>query len=120
MNAEDSVIGVVGPCAAGKSTLVADLRALGYLARHIAQEHSYVKDMWKQISDPDFLIYLDVSFETSIERTGTNWSRVIYDNQIERLTHARQEADLYINTNNLTPQQVLEVVLVNLQGVVNK
>jgi thymidylate kinase len=120
MNDDDSVIGVVGPCAAGKSTLVADLRALGYLVRHIAQEHSYVKDMWKQISNPDFLIYLDVAFEISKERTGTNWSRVIYDNQIERLKHARQEADLYINTNNLTPQQVLEMVLENLQGVVNK
>jgi len=120
MNDEGSVIGVVGPCAAGKSTLVADLRDRGYLARHIAQEHSYVNDMWKQISNPDILIYLDVSYEISTQRADSNWSRVIYDNQIERLENARKNADLYINTNELTPEQVLEMVLDNLQGAVNK
>ena len=120
MNDEDPVIGVVGPCAAGKSTLVAELRTRGYQARHIAQEHSYVQDMWKQISNPDILIYLDVSFEISMKRTDLNWSRVIYDSQIQRLVHAKKHADLYINTDDLSTEQVLELVLENLQDVVTQ
>ncbi len=120
MNDEEPVIGVVGPCAAGKSTLVAELRSRRYQARHIAQEHSYVQDMWKQISDPDILIYLDVSFEISMKRTDSNWSRVIYDNQIQRLVHAKKHADLYINTDDLSTEQVLELVLTNLQDIVTE
>ncbi len=120
MNDEEPVIGVVGPCAAGKSTLVAELRSRGYKTRHIAQEHSYVQDMWKQISNPDILIYLAVSFEISMKRTDSNWSRVIYDNQIQRLVHAKKHADLYINTDDLSTEQVLELVLENLQDVVTQ
>ncbi len=111
MNDVEPVIGVVGPCAAGKSTLVSDLRSRGYQAKHIAQEHSYVQDMWKQISNPDILIYLDVSFEISIMRTGSNWARVIYEKQVQRLLHAKQHTDLYINTDDLSPEQVTEFVL---------
>ena len=92
----------------------------GYQARHNAQEHSYVQDMWKQISNPDILIYLDVSFEISMKRTDSNWSRVIYDNQIQRLVHAKKHTDLYINTDDLSTEQVLELVLENLQDVVTQ
>lgn len=114
MNDEEPVIGVVGPCAAGKSTLVSDLRSRGYHVRHIAQEHSYVQDMWKQISNPDILIYLDVSFEISLIRTDSNWARVIYEKQVQRLLHAKQHTDLYINTDDLSPEEVIEYVLKNL------
>ena len=41
---------IVGPDAAGKSTLVARLTALGYNARCCAQDHSYVPDMWHGLS----------------------------------------------------------------------
>ena len=116
MNSESPVIGVVGPCAAGKSTLVGHLRARGYQVRHIAQEHSYVPDMWKQIAKPDFLIYLDVTYEVSCQRTGSSWSRNIYQNQVQRLAHARQNADLYIQTDELTPEQVLEIVMNAVEG----
>lgn len=115
---EELVLGVVGPCAAGKSTLVADLRSQGFMVRHIAQEHSYVQDMWKQISNPDILIYLDVSFEISSLRSGSSWSKQIYDKQIQRLVHAKQNADLYIDTDELSPAQVLDFVMENLQDVV--
>ena len=111
MTADNPVIGVVGPCASGKSTLVAALRLLGYEVRHIAQEHSYVSEMWQMICNPDFLIYLDVSFEVSAFRTGTNWFQGIFNNQIHRLDHARNNADLYILTDDLTPDQVLNQVL---------
>jgi thymidylate kinase len=111
MNSVSPVIGVVGPCAAGKSTLVGQLRLRGFQVRHIAQEHSYVQDMWKVIARPDILIYLDVTFEISRRRTGSSWSRDIYDNQIQRLRHAHENADLSIKTDDKTPEQVLEIVL---------
>jgi deoxyadenosine/deoxycytidine kinase len=111
---EKPIIGVVGPCASGKSTLVAALRLKNYHARHIAQEHSYVRDMWKQMSNPDFLIYLDVSFDISILRTGTSWNRGIFEKQVARLEHARNHADLFIQTDELNPQQVLDIVLDSL------
>lgn len=111
MTGQALVIGVVGPCAAGKSTLVAALRSRGYQVRHIAQEHSYVPDMWKQIARPSFLIYLDVSFEISRQRTGSSWDQKIYDNQVQRLAHARKHADFYLHTDGLTTDQVLTEVL---------
>lgn len=114
MTPEKPIIGVVGPCASGKSTLVAALRLNKYHARHIAQEHSYVRDMWKQMGDPDFLIYLDVSFDISLRRTGTSWNRGIFEKQVARLKHARNHADLYIQTDELNPQQVLNIVLGSL------
>ncbi|MCJ7716821.1 MAG: hypothetical protein MUO54_09920 [Anaerolineales bacterium] len=111
MTPDDPIIGVVGPCASGKSTLVADLNSRNIQARHIAQEHSNVRDMWKQISNPDLLIYLDVSFEVSLARTGTTWTRSIFQNQVARLEHAREHADIYIQTDDLTPEQVLNQIL---------
>jgi thymidylate kinase len=111
MTSTDAVLGIIGPCASGKTTLVASLRALNYQVRHIAQEHSYVLDMWKQIGNPDLLIYLDVSFEISTRRTGTSWTSNIFEKQVKRLEHAREHADIYINTDDLTPKQVLNLVL---------
>ena len=111
MTSTGSVLGIVGPCAAGKSTLVDQLRSRGQRVKHIAQEHSYVQDMWARIVQPDFLIYLDVSYEISCQRTQSTWSRKIFDNQIERLIHARENADLYINTDGKTPEEVLDIVL---------
>ncbi len=110
------IIGVVGPCAAGKSTIVAKLRELGYQARHIAQEHSYVPAMWQRITNPDVLIFLDASYPVTILRRNLNWSETEYKQQIYRLAHARQHAHLYINTDNLSISQVFERVLDFLKG----
>ncbi len=109
-------IGVVGVCASGKSTLTAQLKALGYDARHIAQEHSYVKDMWRRITNPDILIYLNVSYPVTLARRTFDWREQDYAEQLERLAHARQHADLVIDTDELTPQQVLSCVLEFLQN----
>jgi deoxyadenosine/deoxycytidine kinase len=109
------LIGIVGPCAAGKSTLVSGLTEHGIAARHIAQEHSYVKNMWQRITNPDILIYLDVSFSESMQRRKMNWREAEFLVQVERLEHARQHAHIYINTNQLTPQQVLQQVLQYLE-----
>ena len=116
MNFCKLVLGVVGPCAAGKSTLVDQLRSREYQVKHIAQEHSYVKDMWALIAQPDILIYLDVSYEISCHRNRSTWSRKMFDNQVERLVHARKNADLYIDTNDKTPAEVLKLVISNLES----
>ena len=105
------LIGVVGPCAAGKSTLIASLKKYGYHAKHIAQEHSYVPDMWKRLTNPDILIYLDVSYTLTLARRHMDWSQTEYDVQIQRLHHAREYANFYLITDELTPEQVLSEVL---------
>lgn len=105
------LIGVVGPCGAGKSTLTDALDSLGYATRHIAQEHSYVKDMWKRITNPDMLIFLQVSYAISQQRRPMNWNEAEYEEQQRRLSHARENADLYIETDNLDIEEVLERAL---------
>ena len=109
-------IGVVGPCAAGKSTLITGLRARGYQARHIAQEHSYVRDMWRRITNPDVLIFLDVSYPVSCQRRKMDWSEAEYQVEQTRLVHARQEADFYLATDRLQPEEVLARVLEFLEN----
>lgn len=105
------LIGVVGPCGSGKSTLITGLELEGYRCRHIAQEHSYVQDMWKRISNPDSLIYLHSSYEVSTLRRRLNWTEAEYAEQLRRLAHARQHADLIIETDLLTIEEVLQRVL---------
>ena len=114
MNAR--TIAIVGPCASGKTTLVDGLQAHGYDARQIAQEHSYVQDMWKQITDPDILIYLDASFETCTERKQLNWKQKEFDEQVRRLSHTHENCDLYIFTDDLTPGEILERALSFLEN----
>lgn len=106
-----SLIAVVGPCAAGKSTLVRALRACGYNAREVAQDHSYVPYMWQRITQPELLIYLDVSAEVALRRRPSTAGPEWWEVQAHRLRHAREHADLYINTDHLNPQEVLEQVL---------
>ena len=113
--AERGVIAIVGPCASGKTTLVQGLSAQGYRARQIVQEHSYVPEMWKILTDPVLLIYLDASFETCQSRKPLSWHQVDYEEQLNRLRHAREHCDLYLETDDLTPEQVLERVLAKLQ-----
>jgi deoxyadenosine/deoxycytidine kinase len=112
-----SVIGVVGPCGAGKSTLIAGLEKHGYICRHIAQEHSYVPAMWQKIARPDILIYLDASFPVSTSRRQLNWQKKDHDEQLHRLAHARDHANLCLETDDLTPEQVLQKVLDYLKEI---
>lgn len=110
-------IGVVGPCSAGKSTLVKGLKQRGYPhAIPISQEHSYVPDMWQQITHIDLLIYLDVSYENAQRRRWLNWTPDEYTEQLHRLDYAYQKADFYVDTNPLSVREVLEVVIHFLEG----
>lgn len=108
---DEALIGVVGPCGAGKTSLTEALTALGYATRHIAQEHSYVKDMWKRLTNPDLLVFLDVSYNVSQQRRHMNWTEADFAEQQRRLSHAREHANLYLQTDDLTTQEVLEQVL---------
>lgn len=111
MSNKGNFIGVVGPCSAGKSTLIAGLNQYGYLARHIAQEHSYVPDMWRRLANPRLLVFLDVSYRVSMQRRQLDLTESDFDEQNKRLSHARTHTDLYIHTDDLTPQVVLRQVI---------
>ncbi len=115
MNLKRPLIAIVGPCAAGKTTLAAFLEKCGFQVRQIAQEHSYVPDMWRLITNPDFLIFLDVSYQVSIHRTGNTWKETIFHKQTQRLLHAKEHADLYLHTDSMTPHEVQEQVIKVLQ-----
>lgn len=110
------LIGVVGPCGSGKSTLIAALEGEGFRCRHIAQEHSYVPAMWQKITNPDVLIFLNSSFEVSTRRRKLNWNEGDYAEQQRRLAHAREHANLLIETDSLTPEDVLATALRFLEG----
>lgn len=104
----DVIIGVVGVCASGKSTLIAALSSRGYTCKHIAQEHSYVQNMWKRLVNPDILIYLSASYETTLKRKNLNWTMAEYLEQIRRLDDACQQAQIKIITDNLLPDELIE------------
>ena len=110
-------VAVVGPCASGKSTLVAALKAAGYDARHPAQEHSFVKDMWQRLVDPDVLIYLDVSHEAYRQRRPKDDAGPEYlEMQRARLAHAREYANLVVDTSELAAEAVAAQVMSLLEA----
>jgi hypothetical protein len=107
-------IKVVGPCKSGKSTLVAALRARGYDAHSCSQEHSEVPTMWQRVSPGVLLIYLDVTLEAMQARGPRSDWPTILPKQQRRLTHARQHANVYVQTAGLDPEQTLDQVLAAL------
>ena len=98
---------VVGPCASGKSTLVAALRAHGYDASVSAQEHSVVPRLWQR-SDPDVLIALVVNIDAVRKRRDATWPGWLHDVQEVRLADAQDAADLVIDTSDLGADDVAE------------
>jgi len=104
-------IGVVGACGSGKSSLVDDLIKHGFDAHHIAQEHSFAPDMWQRLTNPDILVYLHVTYPTTLQRKSFNWSESEYQEQIRRMKHATDHADIVIETDGKSPQEVLKFVL---------
>lgn len=109
-------IGIVGPCAAGKSTLAARLARLGYDAHDCAQEHSEVQTMWQRICRPELLLYLDASLPTIRARLNVHWDQAYLDELNRRLTHAREHADMYLDTNGLAVDEVLARIVAFLES----
>jgi len=105
---------VVGPCAAGKSTLVSALRELGYDAHVSGQEHSEIATLW-QHSQPDVLIALEVEIRAVRGRRGGSWPEWLHDVQVRRLAAALRAANLVIDTTGLSPQSVVDRVVAYLQ-----
>jgi cytidylate kinase len=109
------LIGIVGPCGAGKSTLAGGLQRNGYRARAIVQEHSFVEDMWQRLTKPDVLIFLQASCSVGGKRRQMQWTESEWDEQQRRLEHAREHADFHLDTDSLSIEEVLTLVLGFLQ-----
>jgi hypothetical protein len=105
------LLGIVGPCGSGKSTLAARLVERGLGARAIAQEHSYVPAMWQRITNPGLLVFLQASYPVCTRRRQLVWTEQEYEEQLRRLAHAYAHADLRVDTDPLTPDEVLAAVL---------
>ena len=102
---------VVGPCGAGKSTLVQSLRARGYVARAVAQEHSIISALWRHGGEPAALIVLEVERDTIAQRRGAEFPDWLYEEQRGRLASARAHADLIVPTDGVLPEQVTQQVV---------
>ena len=101
------LIAVVGPCSSGKSTLTKTLKEAGYKARHPAQEHSFVPDMWQRLTQPDLLIYLDVDYKNArLRRPHIDGGLERIAEQHYRLRHAREWCDFYLDTSGLSIDEV--------------
>jgi deoxyadenosine/deoxycytidine kinase len=109
------ILGIVGACGTGKSEIVTRLKERGYVVHHIAQEHSFAPGMWRKIANPDFLVYLEVSYPVTIKRKRFNWSEDEFQEQLYRLRDAREHADIRINTDKLTPDEICNLIIRNLE-----
>lgn len=110
------LIAVVGNCASGKTTLVENLRKAGHNAINVPQEHSEVRRLWKY-KKPDMLVLLSCTLETARKRRpGFAWTGKQLKEQYRRLRFAREECDLYIATDDLTRQQVAELVTAHIDA----
>jgi len=112
------LVGIVGPCSSGKSTLARALRDGGYTVKEIMQEHCAAPAMWRQLTNPDVLIYLDVNPDVAARREGLDQPSSWWPEEREvRLRHARQHCDVYIETSELSPEEVFQQAVAYLVGV---
>lgn len=111
MTKSDLVIGIVGPSKSGKSTLKLALEKDGYTVKHIAQEHSFAPSMWQVIAKPDVLIFLDVKFDKTMLRGQPRWVETDYQEEQFRLRHAREHADILIDTNDIQAEQTYRTAI---------
>lgn len=109
MGQQKSLIVVVGVCASGKTTLSSGLRHLGYHVRSFAQEHSVSGRLWQRL-EPDFLIMLDCSYETIQNRKRISWGLDRYGQQRKLLSHAREHADLIVETDRFSAGDLVDFV----------
>jgi chloramphenicol 3-O-phosphotransferase len=102
-------IAVVGTCASGKTTIVNALDRLGHDAYVVSQEHSIIADLWRH-SEPEALVMLECDYETVQARRGGTWPRWLFDLQRERLSSARANADLILDTSKNSVEETLRPI----------
>ena len=105
---------VAGVCVAGKTTLVKSLRDLGIDAYNVAQEHSTIKKLWNR-RQPDILVVLDAQLATIRRRRIVPWGDDRLAVQRERLCDAFAHADLYIHTDDLSKDEIVQQVLEHIR-----
>lgn len=103
-------IAVVGVCASGKTTLVQGLKDAGFDAYNVAQEHSCIRAFWNK-HRPDVLVMIDATLPAIKKRRRVSWTEERLVVQHERLKDAREHADLYLQTDELSAAEVLAVVI---------
>lgn len=111
--ARAGLVVVTGVCASGKSTLIEGLTGLGLRARHVAQEHSEVPWLWS-VDTPFFLVVLDCDYETARARRDVSWGRERLEAERRRLAGAIANADLYLKTDTMASQEVLDAVVAGI------
>jgi thymidylate kinase len=74
--------------------------------------------MWQQITNPDILIYLHVSYPVTLERKHFSWNEKEYQEQIKRMEHAINHADITVDTDKLSPDEVLQEILEKLSELI--
>ncbi|MDF2565478.1 MAG: hypothetical protein K0Q53_1873 [Massilibacillus sp.] len=109
------LVAIVGVCASGKTTLVKGLRDAGIDAYNVAQEHSCIKKFWNR-KKPDLLIMIDVTLSAIKKRRFVTWDEDRLVVQHERLRDARENANLYIQTDELSREEVLQTILNFIRG----
>jgi hypothetical protein len=68
--------------------------------------------MWQRLTNPDILIYLHCSLETTrLRRQNPDFPDWLHAAEWERLRHARAHAHLSITTDTLAPADVLALAL---------
>ena len=106
---------VVGVCGSGKTELVRRLRAAGFAARVVAQEHSIIRDLWRHQGVPDALVYLAASPESVARRGRGIVGPAMLAIQEARLAEAHAAATVAVDTDALTAAEVAEVVIGRLR-----
>jgi chloramphenicol 3-O-phosphotransferase len=67
--------------------------------------------MWQRLSNPDVLIYLDINYdEARSRRPHIDGGPRRLQEQHSRLAHAREHCDYYLDTTDLTPEEVRAAV----------
>ncbi|MBP2631525.1 MAG: hypothetical protein H6Q70_2153 [Firmicutes bacterium] len=104
------LVAIVGVCASGKTTLVKGLREAGIDAYNVAQEHSCIKKFWNR-KKPDLLVMIDATLSAIKKRRFVTWDEKRLEIQHERLRDARENANLYVQTDELSRDEVLQTIL---------
>lgn len=117
---DKTLVAVVGNCASGKTTLVKNLNSRGFNAINVPQEHSEIRRLWRH-KKPELLVLLSCTFETAKKRRPNfAWTEKQLEIQRHRLRFAYEECDLYMPTDLLSKEEVVERVIDLIQNQVRE